>query len=120
MMPDLPSIHALMIMGLTVVGLYMFSRDWIPIETTGLAILATIVSLFFIFPYSFNGNPINPITFFIGSFGNEALITICLLLAIGKAIEVNGSLQPLIGFLSRSWLSSVSYTHLPLPTPPYV
>ena len=112
MMPDLPSIHALMIMGLTVVGLYMFSRDWIPIETTGLAILATIVSLFFIFPYSFNGNPINPITFFIGSFGNEALITICLLLAIGKAIEVNGSLQPLIGFLSRSWLSYPKFSFL--------
>jgi len=105
MMPDLPSIHALVVMGLTAVGLYMFSRDWIPIETTGLVILATIVSLFFVFPYNFNGNQINPITFFIGSFGNEALITICLLLAIGKAIEINGSLQPLIGFLSRSWLS---------------
>ena len=105
MMPDLPSIHALVVMGLTAVGLYMFSRDWIPIETTGLVILATIVSLFFIFPYSFNGNPINPITFFIGSFGNEALITICLLLAVGKAIEINHSLQPLVGFLSTSWLT---------------
>ena len=105
MMPDLPSIHALVVMGLTAVGLYMFSRDWIPIETTGLVILATIVSLFFIFPYNFNGNPINPITFFIGSFGNEALITICLLLAVGKAIEINHSLQPLIGFLSTSWLT---------------
>ena len=83
----------------------MFSRDWIPIETTGLVILATIVSLFFIFPYNFNGNPINPITFFIGSFGNEALITICLLLAVGKAIEINHSLQPLVGFLSTSWLT---------------
>ena len=105
MMPDLPSIHALVVMGLTAVGLYMFSRDWIPIETTGLVILATIVSLFFIFPYNFNGNPINPITFFIGSFGNEALITICLLLAVGKAIEINHSLQPLISFLSTSWLT---------------
>ena len=105
MMPDLPSIHALVVMGLTVVGLYMFSRDWIPIETTGLVILATIVSLFFIFPYNFNGNPINPITFFIGSFGNEALVTICLLLAVGKAIEINRSLQPFVGFLSTSWLT---------------
>ena len=105
MMPDLPSIHALVVMGLTVVGLYLFSREWIPIETSGLLILVTILSLFFIFPYSFNGNPVNPIAFFITSFGNEALITICLLLAIGKAIEVNGSLQPLIGFLSKSWVS---------------
>ncbi|GIT37338.1 MAG: hypothetical protein Ct9H300mP6_12060 [Gammaproteobacteria bacterium] len=105
MMPDLPSIHALVVMGLTAVGLYMFSRDWIPIETTGLVILATIVSLFFIFPYNFNGNPINPITFFIGSFGNEALVTICLLLAVGKAIEINRSLQPFVGFLSTSWLT---------------
>ncbi|MBQ09856.1 MAG: SLC13 family permease [Gammaproteobacteria bacterium] len=105
MMPELPEIHALFVMMLTVLGLYLFSRDWISIESSSLTILVILVASFYFFPYSFNGNFINPIELFLTNFGNEALITICLLLAIGKAIEINRSLDPLVGFLSRSWVS---------------
>jgi di/tricarboxylate transporter len=105
MMPDLPEIHALFVMMLTVLGLYLFSRDWISIESSSLTILSILVVSFYFFPYSFNGNMINPIELFLTNFGNEALITICLLLAIGKAIEINRSLDPLVGFLSRSWVN---------------
>lgn len=104
-MPDLPEIHALFVMILTVLGLYLFSRDWISIESSSLTILSILVVSFYFFPYSFNGNMINPIELFLTNFGNEALITICLLLAIGKAIEINRSLDPLVGFLSRSWVN---------------
>ena len=104
-MPDLPEIHALFVMMLTVLGLYLFSRDWISIESSSLTILSILVVSFYFFPYSFNGNLINPIDLFLTNFGNEALITICLLLAIGKAIEINRSLDPLVGFLSRSWVN---------------
>jgi di/tricarboxylate transporter len=92
-------------MMLTVLGLYLFSRDWISIESSSLTILSILVVSFYFFPYSFNGNLINPIELFLTNFGNEALITICLLLAIGKAIEINRSLDPLVGFLSRSWVN---------------
>jgi len=105
MMPDVPEIHALFVMMLTVLGLYLFSRDWISIESSSLTILSILVVSFYFFPYSFNGNLINPIELFLTNFGNEALITICLLLAIGKAIEINRSLDPLVGFLSRSWVN---------------
>ena len=104
-MPDLPEIHALFVMMLTVLGLYLFSREWISIESSSLTILSILVVSFYFFPYSFNGNLINPIELFLTNFGNEALITICLLLAIGKAIEINRSLDPLVGFLSRSWVN---------------
>ena len=104
-MPELPEIHALFVMMLTVLGLYLFSRDWISIESSSLTILSILVVSFYFFPYSFNGNLINPIELFLTNFGNEALITICLLLAIGKAIEINRSLDPLVGFLSRSWVN---------------
>ena len=97
------SLHAIAVMVFTVVGLYLFSRDWIPIETTGLGILVAMISLFYFFPYDVNGIPIEPAYFFVSSFGHEALVTICALLAIGKAIEISGSLQPLIVFLSTSW-----------------
>ena len=98
------SLHAIAVMVFTIIGLYLFSRDWIPIETTGLGILVAMISLFYFFPYDVNGIPIEPAYFFVSSFGHEALVTICALLAIGKAIEISGSLQP------------VSYTHLTLPT----
>ena len=104
-MPELPEIHALFVMMLTVLGLYLFSREWISIESSSLTILSILVVSFYFFPYSFNGNLINPIELFLTNFGNEALITICLLLAIGKAIEINRSLDPLVGFLSRSWVN---------------
>ncbi|GIS41240.1 MAG: hypothetical protein Ct9H90mP13_10860 [Pseudomonadota bacterium] len=105
MMPDLPETHAIFVMILTVFGIYLFSRDWISIESSSLTILAILVASFYLFPYSFNGNQINPIELFLTNFGNEALITICLLLAIGKAIEINRSLEPLVGFLSKSWVN---------------
>ena len=97
------SLHAIVVMVFTMIGLYLFSRDWIPIETTGLGILVAMISLFYFFPYDVNGIPFEPAYFFVSSFGHEALGTICALLAIGKAIEISGSLQPLIGFLSTSW-----------------
>ena len=103
-MPDLPSLHAIAVMTITVVGLYLFSRDSIPIETSGLIIFITILSMFYLFPLQVNGFDSDPISLFLNSFGNEALVTICALLAVGKAIEVNGSLSPLISLLSKSWV----------------
>ena len=103
-MPDLPSLHAIAVMTITVVGLYLFSRNSIPIETSGLIIFITILSMFYLFPLQVNGFDSDPISLFLNSFGNEALVTICALLAVGKAIEVNGSLRPLISLLSKSWV----------------
>ena len=98
------SLHAIAVMVFTIIGLYLFSRDWIPIETTGLFILVVMISMFYFFPYDVNGVSIDPAYFFFSSFGHEALVTICALLAIGKAIEISGSLQPLVVFLSKSWI----------------
>ena len=98
------SLHAIAVMVFTIIGLYLFSRDWIPIETTGLFILVVMISMFYFFPYEVNGISIDPAYFFVSSFGHEALVTICALLAIGKAIEISGSLQPLVVFLSKSWI----------------
>ena len=53
---------------------------------------------------------INPIELFLTYFGNEALITICLLLAIGKAIEINRSLEPLVGFLRSLLVVGVGHS----------
>lgn len=47
---------------------------------------------------------LSPIDFFAG-FGNEALIAICALMMVGKALETTGSLQSLARVVSKAWAS---------------
>ena len=43
-----------------------------------------------------------PSDFFLG-FGNEALIAICALMMVGKALETTGALQPLANVVGKAW-----------------
>ena len=87
---------------LTAVALFLFTRDRLPLETSSLAILIILVAGFQIFPYENNGEPLGPAQFFAG-FGNEALITICALMMVGKALETTGALRPLATIVGRAW-----------------
>ena len=56
-------------------------------------------------PYTKGGEVVlSPIDFFAG-FGNEALIAICALMMVGKALETTGSLQSLARVVSKAWAS---------------
>ena len=56
-------------------------------------------------PYTKDGEVIlSSIDFFAG-FGNEALIAICALMMVGKALETTGSLQSLARVVSKAWVS---------------
>ncbi|MBT5891865.1 MAG: SLC13 family permease [Chromatiales bacterium] len=96
----LPEPHALAVILLTVVTLFLFTRDRIPLETTGLAVLVFLIVGFYLFPYG----DIRLSDFF-SSFGHEALITICALLIVSKGLETTGALQPLASIMSSSWQS---------------
>ncbi len=87
---------------LTAIALYLFTRDRLPLETSSLIVLIVLVAGFQIFPYERDGIPLGPVDFFAG-FGNEALITICALMVIGKGIEITGALQPLATLISGGW-----------------
>jgi di/tricarboxylate transporter len=86
-----------------VVALFLFTRDNIPLESSSLAILILLVAGFQVFPYEKAGEiVVAPMDFFAG-FGNEALIAICALMMVGKALETTGALQPLANVVSRAW-----------------
>ncbi len=102
MQPVTPDIHGLAVLLLTAVALFLFTRDNLPLETSSLAILILLVAGFQIFPYESNGEPLGPAQFFAG-FGNEALIAICALMMVGKALETTGALQPLATIVGRAW-----------------
>jgi di/tricarboxylate transporter len=82
--------------------LFLFTRDNIPLESSSLAILIILTAGFSLFPYTNDGVVTGPIDFFAG-FGNEALIAICALMMVGKALETTGALQPLATVVGRAW-----------------
>ena len=97
-----PDAHGVSVLLLTAIALYLFTRDRLPLETSSLIVLIVLVAGFQIFPYERNGVSLGPVNFFAG-FGNEALITICALMVVGKGIETTGALQPLATLVSRGW-----------------
>ncbi|UCG71835.1 MAG: SLC13 family permease [Chromatiales bacterium] len=100
-MPPLPDWHAISVILLTGVALFLFTKDRIPLETTGLTVVLLLVVGFFLFPYK----NIRPADFFL-SFGNEALVTICALLIVGRGLETTGALQPLASIMARFWMDA--------------
>ncbi|MDH4071891.1 MAG: SLC13 family permease, partial [Gammaproteobacteria bacterium] len=93
--------HALFALGLTFFALVLFSRDRIPLEYSCTAILIVTVVVFEVFPVAGTRG-----STFLQGFGNEALITICLLLVLAKGIKVSGSLVPVARLLTRVWLGN--------------
>jgi di/tricarboxylate transporter len=100
--PALPDPHTIFVLLLTGVALYLFTRDQLPLEASGLTILIVLMVTFQLFPYDGASGTIRPQTFLAG-FGHEALITICALMIIGKGMETTGALQPLALSLAKAW-----------------
>ncbi len=101
-MPILPDSHGIFVLLLTPLALYLFTRDRLPLEASGLVIIVILVLSFELFPYEANGERLAP-TAFLAGFGNEALITICALMILGKGLEATGALQPLALSLANAW-----------------
>ena len=105
MQPITPDAHGIAVLLLTAVALFLFTRDQIPLESSSLTILILLTAGFQLFPYEKNGEVlVGPIDFFAG-FGNEALVAICALMMVGKALETTGALQPLATVVGRAWSS---------------
>ena len=72
--PDLPNNHAIAVLVITVLALYLFRREDTPLETSSLSVLAVLAILFSVFPFTQpNGEHFEPSSLFLG-FGHEALI----------------------------------------------
>lgn len=97
-----PDAHGIAVLLLIAVALYLFTRDRLPLETSSLAILIVLIAGFQFFPYEVDGAPLGPAEF-VSGFGHEALIAICSLIMVGKALETTGALQPLATVVSHTW-----------------
>ena len=102
-MPNLPDNHGIFVLLLTGFTLYLFTRDRLPLEASGLAILVILITSFQLYPYEADDGVLAP-TIFLAGFGHEALIAVCALMIMGRGLETTGALQPLAIFLARTWM----------------
>jgi di/tricarboxylate transporter len=100
--PLLPDAHAMAVLALMVIALYLFTRERIPMESSSLSVLAVLAVGFELFPYEADGKTLHAVDFFTG-FGHEALIAVCALMIAGQGIVRTGALEPVGRYLARLW-----------------
>ncbi len=100
--PVIPNLHAMAMLLMTGVALFLFSREKIPMESSSLAVLVMVVVGFEIFPFETVNGSIEPMAFFYG-FGHEALIAVCALMIAGEALARTGALEPVARRLAKLW-----------------
>ncbi len=112
MFPSIPNYHALAVLLLTGVALYLFRRDDIRLESSCLGVLILLAVGFEIFPFiSIAGEHIESIDFFFG-FGHEALIAVCALMIAGQGLVRTGALEPVGRLLGKLWRISPVFSLL--------
>ena len=101
--PDLAvNPHAIAVLALTVVAFFLFTRERIPIPVTSLLVIVALAVGLYLFPYSSPEGELGPRQIFSG-FGHEALVAICGLMVLGRALMVTGALEPVARVLARLW-----------------
>ena len=93
-----PNAHAIAVMLLTVLALYLFTRDRIPLEVSSVGLLAILTVGFSLFPYP----GLAATDFFLG-LGHEALVAVCALMVVGQGLVRTGALEPVGRVLGRMW-----------------
>ena len=84
-----PDAHGIAVVILIVTALFLFTRDKLPLESSSLVVIIILIAGFHLFPYEADGELVDPADFLLG-FGNEALVAICSLIIIGKALDPLG------------------------------
>ena len=98
----MPNPHALGVMIIIGIALFLFTREKIPLETTSLVVLVAITVGFQLFPYEQGGKVIKPSDFFLG-FGHKALIAVSMLMIVGQGLIRTGALEPIGRILAKVW-----------------
>ena len=102
-MPDLAvHAHAIGVLALTGVAFFLVTRERIPIPLPSLLVIAALALGLHLFPYQGADGALGPRQIF-SAFGHEALVAICCLMILGRALMVTGALEPVARLLARLW-----------------
>jgi di/tricarboxylate transporter len=103
----LPNPHAIAVLAVTVLAFYLYTRRWMRMELTSLLLLASLLSIFYLFPYVATAHRITE-TEVLQSFGHPALVAICSLMVLGRGLMMTGALEPIVRLLGRVWEFNVA------------
>jgi di/tricarboxylate transporter len=98
----LPNPHAIAVLAVTVVAFYLYTRRWMRMELVSLMLLASLLSIFYLFPYVSTAHRITE-TEVLQSFGHPALVAICSLMVLGRGLTMTGALEPIVRLIGRVW-----------------
>ncbi len=107
----LPEPHAFAVLVLTVLALFLFTRDRIPLETSCLLVLTVLAIGFQLFPFETPFGILSPIQFFSG-FGHQALIAVSALMVAGNGLVRTGALEQVGRLLAVFWSRSPKMSFL--------
>ena len=99
-MIELPSLHAFAAMVVTIGMFVGFARGRMSTEIVSLLTIAIIAVGLYFFPMP-HSQPTDGLALAFAGFGHYALITICSLMIMGRALVVTGALDPAARFLER-------------------
>ncbi|MGB0496381.1 MAG: SLC13 family permease [Kangiellaceae bacterium] len=112
MFPEIPNYHALAVLILTGVALYLFRREDILLESSCLGVLILLAVGFELAPFTdASGEHLEAVEFFFG-FGHEALIAVCALMIAGQGLVRTGALEPVGRMLGKLWKLSPTFSLL--------
>jgi len=94
--------HAVLLLVVTVAAFYLYTRAWIKLELVSLLLLVTLLLIFYIFPYDGADTRLTEVEIF-QSFGHPALVAICSLMILARALTMTGAIEPVVRLLGRLW-----------------
>ncbi len=100
--PNALSPHAILLLVVTIIVFYLYTRPWIRLELVSLLLLVALLLIFYIFPYDGVGARVTEIEIF-QAFGHPALVAICSLMILARGLMMTGAMEPVIRLLARLW-----------------
>jgi di/tricarboxylate transporter len=98
----MPTPHAVLLLIVTAIAFFLYTRTWIRLELVSLLLLVTLLLIFYLFPFDATDGRLTEVEIF-QAFGHPALVAICSLMILARGLTATGAMEPVIRFLSRVW-----------------
>lgn len=98
----MPTPHAILLLIVTVIAFFLYTRSWIRLELVSLLLLVTLLLIFYVFPFDATNGRLTEVEIF-QAFGHPALVAICSLMILARGLTTTGAMEPVVRLLNRVW-----------------
>ena len=98
----MPTPHAVLLLIVTALVFFLYTRPWIRLELVSLLLLVTLLLIFYLFPFNATDGRLTEVEIF-QAFGHPALVAICSLMILARGLTTTGAMEPVVRLLNRVW-----------------